>query len=106
MPDPRIELKIHGVNRLLEQKGLEHLKVTARGKSIAIYSEHEGVKENRCRFTYDKADIFILSMAGHNGKWEQTPFEGTIEELLEMILTQFPWTLCDYAVEDTSESDI
>jgi hypothetical protein len=35
-------------------------------------------------------------MAGYSGRWEPTPFEGRLEELLEMVIEQFPWTLTNY----------
>lgn len=80
----------------LKETGLNHLNVGVRGRNIVIYSEHDGEKENRCRFTDISRGMYELGMADHNGKWEPTPFEGTIEELLEMVLTQFEWVLCDY----------
>ena len=82
-------------NKLLESE-LNHLKVTKRGVNIVVYSADESGKENRCRFTYIKPGVFILNMANHSGRWEPTPFEGTLEELLEMVIEQFPWTLTDY----------
>ena len=92
--------KLYVENKLHEKK-LNHLKVTKRGVNIVIYSEDDdGGKENRCRFTYIKSRLFIMNMANHSGKWEPTPFEGTLEELLGMVIEQFPWTLTDYAQND------
>jgi hypothetical protein len=80
----------------LSQMGLKHLHVAVRGKSIVIYSEFESNKENRCRFTNLSGATYELGMADHNGKWEATPFEGTVDELLEMVMTEFEWILCDF----------
>ena len=80
----------------LSQMELKHLHVTARGKNIVIYSEFAGNKENRCRFTNLSGATYELGMADHNGKWEPTPFEGTVDELLEMVMTEFEWVLCDF----------
>jgi len=80
----------------LHEKDLKHLKVTKRGDSLVVYSEDSNGKENRCRFTYKKRGIYNLSMSNHTGRWEATPFEESLEELLEMVIEQFPWTLIDY----------
>ena len=87
--------KIYVENKLKEKK-LYHLKVSKRGINLVVYSEDENGKENRCRFTNIKSGLFILNMAKHTGKWEPTPFEGSLAELLEMVIEQFPWTLTNY----------
>ena len=84
------------VESKLQEKELYHLKVAKRGNNIVAYSEGENGKENRCRFTYIKSGLYILSMASYSGRWEPTPFEGRLEELLEMVIEQFPWTLTNY----------
>jgi len=84
------------VEKALMEKELYHLLVTKRGVNIVVYSEDGRSKENRVRFTYIKPHIFMLNFASRSGKWEQTPFEGTLEELIEMVLEQFPWTLTNY----------
>ena len=85
------------VENKLQENGLTHLKVAKRGVNIVIYSDDEsGGKDNRCRFTYIKPGRFILNMANHSGRWEPTPFEGALDELLEMVIEQFPWTLTNY----------
>lgn len=96
MPDIILEFKKDEIKEKLKQMGLNHLSAGVRGKNIVIYSEYNGNRENRCRFTNISAGTYVLGMADHNGKWEATPFEGKIEELLEMVLTQFEWVLCDF----------
>jgi hypothetical protein len=81
---------------LLHGKGLTHLKVTARTSNIVIYSEHGKEKENRCRFVKMQGNAYNLHMADHKGKWEPTPYTGTIDELVELITIQFGWALMDF----------
>jgi hypothetical protein len=89
------------VEKRLEENELNHLHVAVRGNNIVVYSEHEKQKENRCRFTQVGSNSYILNMASpRSGKWEPTPFEGTLEELLQMVIEQFPWVLTDYAAGD------
>ena len=97
MATPILDRDKDRVENKIQEKGLNHLKVTRRGVNIVIYSDDEdGGKDNRCRFTFVKSGLYILNMANHTGKWEPTPFEGTLDELLEMVIEQFPWTLTDY----------
>jgi hypothetical protein len=35
----------------------------------------------------------MLGMTDHRGKWEPTPYEGSITELISMLIEQFPWVL-------------
>lgn len=81
------------VDRELKSKGYNYLKTVARGSNIIIYTEENGEKVNRFRLTKIKADTFLLGMADSRGRWEPTPYEGSIKELISMIIEQFPWVL-------------
>ena len=96
MPTPSLELEKIFVEDKLQKRELYHLRVDKRGANIVVYSNGENGKENRCRFTYIKTGLFILSMANYSGRWEATPFEGSLDELVEMVIEQFPWTLTNY----------
>jgi len=97
MPDPLRKFIANEVKNKLHNKGLKHLDVAARGEHIVVFSEYEGKRENRCRFT-EYQGKYLLGMADHNNNWEDTPFEGTINELLEMVLDQFGWILTNYNI--------
>ena len=88
------------VENKLQENHLTHLSVTVRRNNIVVYSEYEKQKENRCRFTQVRTNSYTMDMANHRGKWEATPFEGSLEELLQMVIEQFPWVLTDYAAGD------
>ena len=96
MPDTSLKWIIKEIENGLHDAGLNHLKVTTRGENIVIFSEYNGKKENRCRFTHMSERKYLLGIADHNGRWETTPFEGTIDELLEMVINQFGWVLYNY----------
>ncbi len=95
MADKPSNIPIIKVLALLHAKGLTHLKVTTRASNIVIYSENGNDKENRCRFVQGPRNTYILHMADHKGRWEATPFMGTVDELVELITTQFGWVLMD-----------
>jgi hypothetical protein len=99
MTKPILEQGKSYVEKMLHENHLCHLNVTIRGNNIVVYSEHEKQKENRCRFTQVQASSYIMNMSNHKGKWETTPFEGSLEELLQMVIEQFPWVLTDYAMD-------
>jgi hypothetical protein len=98
MPDIILLSVSERVKEKLHKKRLTYLNVAVRGKNIVIYSEYEGRKENRCRFTQIGGGQYMLGMADHNNRWEDTPFEGTIDELMDMVLEQFGWVLSDYNI--------
>lgn len=96
MPDIMIETEVIKISKRLKKASVDYLKISTRGNSISVFSEYEGKRENRCRFTQLLNSTYILSIANHNGKWESTPFEGSIDELFEIVITNFEWILCDY----------
>ncbi|MDA8334752.1 MAG: hypothetical protein M0Z41_07145 [Peptococcaceae bacterium] len=89
------EYRCAEVRQLLQGKGLHHLSVLARGDHTVIYSEDDGEKLNRARLTYIRHDSFQLGIANHRGIWEQTPYIGTIAELVGIVTEQFYFVLAE-----------
>ena len=81
------------VEKELRLKGYNHLKTTARGNHIVIYTEENGQKINCSRLTKLKGDTFMLGMADNRGRWEPTPYEGNVKGLVSLLTEQFPWIL-------------
>jgi hypothetical protein len=98
-PAPR---KVHNdrvgpeIARMLHEHGLTHLKVVGRGAHLVVYSEEDGIKSNRVRFTRVDDERYQLGFATHRGTWEQTPFEGSLSELVLMLVEQFAFTLEEF----------
>ena len=82
--------------QLLKEQGIDHLYIQARGDHLVLYSLEDTEKVNRVRFTRLSANKYQLSMADHRGRWEKTPFTGTIPELVEMLIEQFSFMLAEY----------
>jgi hypothetical protein len=81
----------------LHQKGYSHLKVAVRGKHLVIYSTSpEGDKFNCVRFSPISTEEYQLGIANHKGRWEATPFTGTLSELIKLLVEQFGFILEDY----------
>ncbi len=87
------KLKMVGeeLKRTLDNRGFSHLSVIVRGEHITVCIKEEDYKENICRLTYISDNKFGLSMANHKGRWQATPFTGTVDELIENIINQFGW---------------
>jgi len=79
----------------LKDQKMEHLGVLSRGNHLVIYSEEMGEKVSRVRFTRIGDDTYELGIADHLGRWEPTPFTGTLPELFALLTTQFSWLLSD-----------
>ncbi len=59
----------------------------SRGDSFA------GHRDDRLRLTWLTRDRWGLSVKRHNGRWERTPFSGSLQEMVSAILA-FMQHLC------------
>lgn len=84
------------IDRLLKEKGFSHLHVQGRGDHLVIYSLKEEEKTNRARFTRLSSNNYQLGIADHQGRWETTPFTGSIPELVTMLTEQFSFVLVEF----------
>lgn len=84
------------IAQMLHERGLIHLKVIGRGAHLVVYSEEDGIKTNRVRFTRIDTERYQLGFATHRGAWEETLFEGSLSELVLMLVEQFPFTLAEF----------
>jgi hypothetical protein len=67
--------------------GLEHLKVRRHGASLVLYSLWEDVKENRARLTMVSRTRWRLDMPLHTGRWQPTPYIGSLVDLFHLLTT-------------------
>lgn len=73
-------------------KELSHLKVRSLGDLLILDSMPFGERYSHTRFRRLSRNIFRLEMPSKS-KWETTPFEGPLEDLLLLVIETFPWTL-------------
>ena len=88
---------------LLEQhETTRGLYVNGRGKQLilgrreAFGPTQEPQDDDRVRLTHLRADSFGLSVLRHTGKWEKTPFSGTLEEMVEVMTGTMQHLLADW----------
>lgn len=70
---------------LLTDQGLTHLAVTKRGNALTVVSGPDADPE--IRITASEGDSWRLEVADHRGRWEVTPFEGDLAELVDAALS-------------------
>jgi hypothetical protein len=70
---------------LLADQGLTHLAVTKRGSALTVVSGPDADPE--IRIIASDADSWRLEVADHRGRWEATPFEGDLAELVDAALS-------------------
>jgi hypothetical protein len=100
MKHPRREAAKQRLERLLTGDPLtEGMYVRAWGDHLiigrheAFGPEGEMEADDRLRLTARNTSSWGLSVRRHTGRWEKTPFTGTLEELSHVI-----WTLMQHIV--------
>lgn len=76
---------------------LKHIRVRKRGELLVIESGPDDDPVAHARLRRTTKQWWTLDMGTHSGKWERTPFRATRDELLDVLVTQFGWTLIDIA---------
>ena len=80
------------LQRLLDQHELTAgMYVRIHGQHLIVGREGSGPNEDdqrddRVRLTCLNARRYGLSVRRHTGRWERTPFSGTIDEMVQAIL--------------------
>jgi hypothetical protein len=89
------------VERLLHARKLSHLRARKYGTTVIVESGPKDDPVKHLRLTRQGTHLWLLDMADHRGRWERTPDRGSPEELITLVVEQFPWTL--QAIDDYPE---
>lgn len=88
---------------LLEQhEATRGLYVNLRGKQLILGRREEfgpdypAEDDDRLRLTHLGGDSFGLSVKRHTGRWEKTPFSGTVDQLVEVMTGTMQHLLADW----------
>lgn len=81
------------LQRLLHERGATHLRVRKRGALLTIESGDNDSPWKHARLRRDTVHLWCLEMAIRGGRWERTPFRALMEDLVELLVEQFPWTI-------------
>jgi len=87
---------VRGVEAILRRfPELAHLRVRRRAAVLTIESGTSERPVAHARIRRQAAKIWQLEMATHTGRWQPTPFCGSRDELVEVLVGNFGWTLAD-----------
>ncbi len=71
----------------------EHLNARRRGDAIIIESGVKPDRTSHVRLRRVSVHRWTLEVADHQGRWEPTPYNDTLEALLAQVETEFGWVL-------------
>jgi len=89
--DPTVKRARERLDELLAEQELTiGLLVRVRGKHLTLVREDPGPEgepedDPRVRLTHLGGEQFGVSIWRHTGKWERTPFAGSIDEVVELV---------------------
>jgi hypothetical protein len=80
----------------LKQRKLSHLRVKKRSATLALDGGPANDPWPRARFRLLTKQRWTLDIADPAGRWESTPFEAPLGELLALLADTFPWVLAKF----------
>lgn len=95
MAQPAEDFQATAVQRRLHARGLKHLRARKYGSAIIVESGPKSTAFKHFRLRRDTVHLWMLDMAGHGQRWERTPFRAQLQELVDTVMDEFPWTLAD-----------
>jgi hypothetical protein len=100
--NPSTERAQQRLEELLGQsKVTAGLLVRVRGKQLTLVREEAGPggepeDDPRVRLTHLGGNQFGLSVLRHTGRWERTPFTGSIDEVVAIIVETMQHLVADW----------
>lgn len=87
---------VQGVEAVLRRfPELAHLRVRRRAALLTLESGDSSEPLPHARLRRVAAKAWQLEMANHMGRWQPTPFHGPRDELVEVLIGNFGWTLAE-----------
>lgn len=81
-------------------EGWSHLRARRRGRVVTVESGPKGDAVPHVRFRRDTVHPWWLEMPASRNRWEKTPYRATLDDLIGLIKTQFPWTLAKLPIDN------
>lgn len=91
------EIDVEGTEAFLAQRGLDHVRVRKRGDTLTLLSGPDADPVSHARLRKVTRQWWTLEIPTHTGRWEKTGLRAPRTEVLETLVTQFPWTLAPIA---------
>jgi hypothetical protein len=71
------------------------LRARKHGAAIIVESGPETQPWKHFRLRRDTVHLWWLDIAARGQRWERTPFRAPRDELVDMVIDSFPWTVYD-----------
>ena len=84
------------VIRLLHKRRKKHLRAVRRGVVITLVSGEVDDPVAHARMRRVSEQYWRLEMPSH-GRWQRTPVESKLGDLVSTLINVFGWTLAKYA---------
>ena len=81
------------VEDMLRDQGFSHLRVRRRAALLTLESGPDRDRIPHARLRRVGVHLWRLEMATHTGRWQNTPIRGLLEQVLDMLIHDFGWTL-------------
>lgn len=85
------DIWLWGLEDDLRKRGLTHLRVKKHGDSLLVQSGEPGDAFNHFKLTALPRQQWRISMGTRGTTWERTPFEGSLKEVVALVVDTFPW---------------
>lgn len=82
-----LDLRVHGSNLILSRTEIYRVG-------------EEPVRDDRTRLTRLSRGQYGLSVKRHTGRWERTPFTGTLDEIVDIMRSLMPHVLPPMGITD------
>jgi len=87
-------------HKLRRDHGLDHIRVRKHGKLLILESGPEADPWPHARVRRDTVHLWWLEMPARTpGRWDKTPYRATLDELVELLTTQFAWMVAPVPAE-------
>lgn len=78
-----MEREMRALRKVLADRQLEHVHVAKRGKTFTLNVGQPDDPEPEARLTHVADGSWRLDLHHHSGRWEPTPFQGGLDELID-----------------------
>jgi len=79
----------------LKRQQLRHVCAKRRADTLTLLTGPADDPWPRARFRIVTKQRWTVEMADRAGRWEKTPFQGSLKQLLALLVEPFPWILAD-----------
>src|SRR3954451_20172159 len=77
----------------LKRRKLTHLRARKRADTLILDAGTADDPWPRARFRLLTKQRWTLDVADAAGRWEVTPYQASLKELLDLLAQTFPWVL-------------